>query len=96
MKDEEKRFSFILHPSSLIPPKVRESTHMSKIVAIFSIPELRQKIFITLLFLVVYRIGYQVPLPFIDQYKMLQSMQMPSRERWARYSDSCRCSAAAT
>ncbi|HKI31495.1 MAG TPA: preprotein translocase subunit SecY [Gemmataceae bacterium] len=45
------------------------------IVAIFSIPELRQKIFITVLFLVVYRIGWHVPLPFIDQYQMLKSMQ---------------------
>jgi preprotein translocase subunit SecY len=47
---------------------------MSKLRAIFSIPELRQKIFITLLFLLVYRIGYQVPLPFVDQYKMNASL----------------------
>jgi preprotein translocase subunit SecY len=45
------------------------------IVAIFSIPELRQKIFITVLFLVIYRIGWHVPLPFINQYEMLKSMQ---------------------
>jgi preprotein translocase subunit SecY len=48
---------------------------MRQIKAIFSIPELRQKIFITVLFLIVYRIGWHVPLPFIDQYQMLKSMQ---------------------
>jgi preprotein translocase subunit SecY len=47
---------------------------MSKLRAIFSIPELRQKIFITLLFLLVYRIGYQIPLPFVDQFKMNASL----------------------
>ena len=31
---------------------------MGKLSAIFKIPELRQKIFITLLFLAIYRIGY--------------------------------------
>jgi preprotein translocase subunit SecY len=47
---------------------------MSKIRAIFSIPELRQKILITLLFLAIYRIGYYVPLPFIDQQRMAETM----------------------
>jgi preprotein translocase subunit SecY len=48
---------------------------MRQIKAIFSIPELRQKILITVLFLVVYRIGWHIPLPFINQYEMLRSMQ---------------------
>jgi preprotein translocase subunit SecY len=48
---------------------------MKQLKAIFSIPELRQKIFITILFLVIYRIGWHIPLPFIDQYQMLKSMQ---------------------
>jgi preprotein translocase subunit SecY len=48
---------------------------MNKIKAIFSIPELRQKIFLTLLFLVIYRIGYSVPLPFINQFQMFKSLQ---------------------
>ena len=39
-------------------------------MAIFKIPELRQKILITLLFLAIYRIGFHVPLPMIDQAKM--------------------------
>jgi preprotein translocase subunit SecY len=47
---------------------------MRKLITIFAIPELRRKILITLLFLVVYRIGYSVPLPMIDQAKLAKSM----------------------
>src|SRR5262245_42732745 len=43
---------------------------MGKIKAIFTIPELRQKILLTLLFLAIYRIGYSIPMPFVDQRKM--------------------------
>jgi preprotein translocase subunit SecY len=43
---------------------------MGKLKAIFTIPELRQKVLITLLFLAIYRIGYQIPLPYVDQLKM--------------------------
>jgi preprotein translocase subunit SecY len=43
---------------------------MGKLKAVFSIPELRLKILITLLFLAIYRIGYHIPVPFIDQLKM--------------------------
>src|SRR3954471_16450764 len=46
---------------------------MGKLKAIFLIPELRQKILLTLLFLAIYRIGYQIPLPFVDQRQMLKS-----------------------
>jgi preprotein translocase subunit SecY len=46
-----------------------------QLFVIFKIPELRKKIFITLLFLAVYRIGYYVPLPMIDQVKMAEKMQ---------------------
>lgn len=42
---------------------------------IFRIPELRKKIFVTLMFLMVYRIGYYVPLPMIDQVKLAEKMQ---------------------
>jgi preprotein translocase subunit SecY len=38
-----------------------------KFRAIFTIPELRQKIFFTLVLLAVFRVGYQIPLPVIDQ-----------------------------
>ena len=37
-----------------------------QLITVFKIPELRKKIFITLIFLAVYRIGYYVPLPMID------------------------------
>jgi preprotein translocase subunit SecY len=47
---------------------------MNKLITIFKIPELAQKIGITLLFLVIYRIGFHVPLPMIDQQKMLKGM----------------------
>ncbi|MFQ3592051.1 MAG: preprotein translocase subunit SecY [Gemmataceae bacterium] len=40
---------------------------MSKLIAVFSIPELRQKILLTILFLAIYRVGYSIPLPFVDQ-----------------------------
>src|SRR5437660_1437769 len=43
---------------------------MGKLKAMFAIPELRQKILLTLMFLAIYRIGYAIPLPFIDQTKM--------------------------
>jgi preprotein translocase subunit SecY len=48
---------------------------MNKIITIFKIPELAQKIGITLLFLAIYRIGSQIPLPMLNQEKMVESMQ---------------------
>ena len=51
----------------------------SKFKAIFAIQELRQKVFITLLLLTIYRIGYYVPLPVIDQEKMQAAMQSASK-----------------
>src|SRR6478735_9177882 len=47
---------------------------MRKLLTIFAIPELRRKILITLLFLVVYRIGYSIPLPMVDQNKLAKRM----------------------
>ena len=47
---------------------------MQQLLTIFKIPELRKKIFITLIFLAVYRIGYYVPLPMIDQVKLADKM----------------------
>ena len=41
-----------------------------KLRIIFTIPELRRKVFLTLFLLFVYRVGYQVPLPMIDQAAM--------------------------
>ncbi len=41
-----------------------------KIRVVFTIPELRQKIFLTLLFLAVYRVGWHIPLPIADAEAM--------------------------
>jgi preprotein translocase subunit SecY len=39
---------------------------LEKIRVVFTIPELRQKILLTLLLLAIYRIGWQIPLPIVD------------------------------
>src|SRR5437870_591766 len=41
-----------------------------KLRVVFTIPELRQKILLTLLFLAIYRVGSWIPLPIIDQQRM--------------------------
>ncbi len=41
-----------------------------KLRVVFTIPELRQKIFLTLLFLAIYRVGYWITLPMVDQGKL--------------------------
>ena len=41
-----------------------------KLRVVFSIPELRQKIFLTLGLLAIYRIGWQITLPMIDQAEL--------------------------
>src|SRR5215470_17850399 len=51
------------------------SLGQSRLVTIFKIKELRQKILITILFLAIYRIGFHVPLPMIDQREMAQAMR---------------------
>src|SRR5262249_14722864 len=55
-------------------PNVARGKTMGKIKAIFIIPELRQKILLTLLFLAIYRVGYSIPLPFVDQRVMNKGM----------------------
>ncbi|QEL19974.1 preprotein translocase subunit SecY [Limnoglobus roseus] len=45
-----------------------------QLLLIFRIPELRRKIFITLIFLAAYRIGYYVPLPMVNHEKLQQKM----------------------
>ena len=51
------------------------SLSQSRLFTVFKIKELRQKIFITLLFLMIYRIGFHVPLPIIDQVQMADQMR---------------------
>ncbi len=43
---------------------------LEKLRIIFTIPELRQKILLTLFLLAIYRIGWQIPLPMIDHEQM--------------------------
>lgn len=47
----------------------------AKFVTIFKIPELRRKIFLTLFLLFVYRLGFYVTLPIIDQTMMTQQFE---------------------
>jgi len=42
-------------------------------INIFRIPELRNKVLFTLFMLAIYRIGYHVPLPGVDQSKFVQT-----------------------
>jgi len=43
---------------------------LEKLRVVFTIPELRQKILLTLLFLAIYRIGWHIPLPVVNQAEM--------------------------
>ena len=45
---------------------------LEKLRVVFTIPELRRKIFLTLFLLAIYRIGWQIPLPIIDQAALSQ------------------------
>ncbi len=49
-----------------------------KIRVVFTIPELRKKILFTLGLLAVYRVGWQIPLPVVDQTKMAAMFQSAS------------------
>ena len=40
---------------------------LQKLRTIFTIPDLRRKVMLTIMLLAVYRIGWQIPLPIIDQ-----------------------------
>ena len=46
-----------------------------KIRVIFTIPELRQKILLTLALLAIYRVGYQIPMPLVDTTKMTAAFE---------------------
>jgi preprotein translocase subunit SecY len=45
---------------------------LEKIRVVFTIPELRRKIMLTLFLLAIYRIGYQIPLPIVDQEQIAE------------------------
>ncbi|MCG6154967.1 preprotein translocase subunit SecY [Rubinisphaera margarita] len=46
-----------------------------KLITLFRIPELRNKILLTIGLLAVYRLGFWIPLPFIDQELFAQQME---------------------
>lgn len=48
---------------------------LEKLIIAIKIPELRQKILLTLGLLAVYRMGFAIPLPFVDQAAMLQGLE---------------------
>ena len=48
-----------------------------KLRIIFTIPELRQKILLTLLLLAIYRVGWWIPLPIVDTAKMSDFFSPP-------------------
>jgi preprotein translocase subunit SecY len=43
---------------------------VQKLITIFKVPELRRKILMTAMFLAIYRIGFYIPLPIVDQSKL--------------------------
>ncbi len=51
---------------------------LGTVVNIFKIPDLRKKILFTIAMLVIYRIGFHIPVPGFDQTKIQQAAQ--SRE----------------
>src|SRR5262249_9728697 len=62
------------HPFQTTSP-LGGSAMLEKLVTIFKIPELRRKILFTLMCLAIYRIGYYIPLPIIDQAELQKKMQ---------------------
>ncbi len=54
-----------------------------KIRVVFTIPELRQKILLTLVLLAIYRIGWQIPLPIVDHTQDDGLLQQSAAAGWA-------------
>jgi preprotein translocase subunit SecY len=48
---------------------------LARILSVFRIPELRQKIILTLILLGVYRLGFYIPLSFLDQEKLFEGLR---------------------
>ena len=48
---------------------------IEKLVLLFKIPELRRKVLLTVTLLAVYRMGFWIPLPFIDQVQMADQIK---------------------
>jgi preprotein translocase subunit SecY len=58
-----------------------------KIRVIFTIPELRQKILLTLLFLAIYRVGWHIPVPMFNQEKMQEVLAKQQKSGQGGVSD---------
>lgn len=58
---------------TMVRQQIRGLTQ-SSLFTIFRIKELRQKIFITMLFLAIYRIGFHIPLPVVNQAELARRM----------------------
>lgn len=54
---------------------------IEKLLTVFRIPELRYKIFLTLALLAVYRLGYYIPLPIIDQTALKQALDAQANDQ---------------
>jgi preprotein translocase subunit SecY len=54
---------------------------LSRIVSILKVPELRQKIALTLILLAVYRMGFQLPLPFVDHDQLREAIKQLSQQQ---------------
>lgn len=48
---------------------------IEKLLTVFRIPELRYKILLTLCLLAVYRLGYYIPLPIVDQSALMAALE---------------------
>ena len=53
---------------------------LARFIPVFKIPELRQKVLLTLGLLAVYRMGFAIPLPFIDQAQMRESIEQMTQQ----------------
>lgn len=56
---------------------------LARILTVFRIPELRQKIILTLILLAVYRLGFFIPLSFIDQDKFFEGLRRMAESQGA-------------
>ena len=54
---------------------------IEKLLTVFRIPELRYKIILTLGLLAVYRLGYYIPLPIIDQTALKQALESQANDQ---------------
>lgn len=54
---------------------------IEKLLTVFRIPELRYKILLTLGLLAVYRLGYYIPLPIIDQAALKQALDSQANDQ---------------